>query len=219
MPRRLNLPDSASVATPAEDGKLFAPSADRNTSAIVELVQSLAPTSGKALELASGTGQHIVALATSLPDLMWQPSEVDPTRLSSIRAYVTSADLPNIGEVQTIDATSDGWGEQQQGQDLITLSNLLHLISMPETKTLIQEAAHALSTNGQLVIYGPFKRDDALTSEGDIRFDQSLRQQDPEIGYKSDQDVIKWGVDAGLSLTKSVDMPANNLAICWRKNL
>ena len=51
MSRRLNLPDSASVATPSGDGRLFAPSAARNAEAIATLVATHAPETGRALVL------------------------------------------------------------------------------------------------------------------------------------------------------------------------
>ena len=66
---------------------------------------------------------------------------------------------------------------------------------------------------GTLVIYGPFKRDGQLTSDGDQRFDAELRGADPQIGYKDDTQVAEALARAGLSLAEMVDMPANNLAL------
>ena len=72
-----NLPVTACVASLEADGRLNAPSAVRNTEAIVELVRNTAIKSGNALEIASGTGQHVVKLAAAMPLLDWQPSDVD----------------------------------------------------------------------------------------------------------------------------------------------
>lgn len=218
MPKRLNLPDSASVATPDAEGRLFAPSAARNTDAIVTLVSDLlGETSGHALEIASGTGQHITALATALPAFHWQPSDIDADRRTSIDAYAKAAALPNIAPALALDATSPGWGSGQSGRDFICLANLLHLISEKEARILISEAAQALAPGGRLMIYGPFMRDDDLISDGDKAFHTSLISQDPEIGYKSDFDVVEWGLSAWLDYDDMVEMPANNLAIIWRK--
>lgn len=217
MPRRLNLPDSASVATPDTHGKLFAPSAARNADAIATLVTSLAPKSGSALELASGTGQHVVTLGRALPEITWQPSEVDPERRASITSYVQAADLANLRAPIALDATCPGWGLRHAGQDIILCVNLLHLVSHSEARCLIQEAASALAPGGVLIIYGPFMRDGILTSDGDQLFHQSLREQDPEIGYKSDIEVIGWGETAGLTSRAVQETPANNLAIIWHK--
>ena len=89
----------------------------------------------------------------------------------------------------------------------------MHLISTPEARTLITEAAQALAPRGRFVLYGPFLRDGEATSDGDARFDASLRAQDPEIGYKDDFEVIDWLHEAGLDLIDVVEMPANNLGI------
>lgn len=216
MPRRLNLPDSASFATPESDGKLFAPSAARNVEAITALLTDFAPQ-GNALEIASGTGQHVVHFAKDLPQVTWQPTEIDPARRTSITAYLAETNPPNVKPPIELDATAAGWGTKHAGQNLITLANLLHLISEDEARTLITEAAQALAPEGLLIVYGPFKRGEQLISEGDISFDNSLRTQDSEIGYKSDATVIAWGETAGLTPLPPREMPANNLALLWQK--
>ena len=62
MPKRPTL-QSASVAHVLSGAKLNAPSAARNVDALCQLLAQVAPPSGNALELASGTGQHIVRFA------------------------------------------------------------------------------------------------------------------------------------------------------------
>ncbi len=217
MPRRLNLPDSASVAQPGDNGRLFAPSAARNSQAICDALCQIAPPSGRALELASGTGQHVVSLARAMPALSWQPTEIDAARRTSIDAHAADAALSNVAPAVALDATAPGWGGQHPGQDLIFLSNLLHLVSETEARCVVREAALALAPGGLLAIYGPFMRDDALTSDGDAAFHASLQAQDPEIGYKSDFDVVDWGGAARLEFAGMIEMPANNLLICWHK--
>jgi hypothetical protein len=211
------LPASASIATPEFGAKMYAPSAARNTDALCAMLRDHAPTVGNALEIASGTGQHVVAFATACPKLNWQPTEIDPTRRASIDAYVGEAGLPNIAPAETLNATTSDWGQTLQPQDLILLINLLHLISNPEAQTLITEAATALAPNGTLILYGPFKRSGMLISDGDARFDADLKSADAAIGYKDDLDIIRMLSDAGLTLTDTVQMPANNLAFIARK--
>ena len=58
---------------------------EENAGPITELVKEFAPEKGKALEIASGTGQHIVKLAVAKPSLDWQPSEIDQLRIASIQ--------------------------------------------------------------------------------------------------------------------------------------
>jgi SAM-dependent methyltransferase len=216
MPRRLTLPDTASIAHGDAGGRLTAPSAARNAGAIGNLVAEYAPQEGRALEIASGTGQHVAALADRLPRLLWQPSDIDPARRASIDAWAEAR--ANIAPARALDATSPGWAAAWAGLDLILVVNLVHLVSTPEARVLISEAAQALAPNGRFILYGPFLRDGETTSEGDARFHASLRAQDPEIGYKSDWDIIEWLQGADLDLCAVVEMPANNLAFVSRKS-
>lgn len=208
---------SASIATDTDNGKLFAPSAARNAEALCAAIASIAPETGDSLELASGTGQHITTFAAAMPNLTWYPTEVDDTRLTSIAAYTADSGLNNIAAPTLLNATQAGWHQTTAPKDLITLANLLHLISSPEAETLISEAAKTLGPNGTLLLYGPFKRDGILTSAGDITFDASLRAHDPETGYKDEIWVKTTAQTAGLTYSKTIDMPANNLALVFQK--
>ena len=210
-------PEPHSLALPGDGDRLVAPSAARNLGPIRDLLLQVAPRRGRALELASGTGQHVVAFAAALPGLHWQPTELAPDRRASIAAYVAEAGLANVAPPVALDAAAPGWGARQSGQALVFLSNLLHLIAMPRVEILIAEAAQALALGGRLVIYGPFMRAGVLTSDGDRAFHASLVTQDPGIGYKDDFDVMDLMQDAGLEMVEVVEMPANNLALVAEK--
>lgn len=211
MPRRLNLPDSASVATPGTGGRLSAPSALRNAEAICSVIAKWAPAKGCALEIASGTGEHAVRIAACQPGLTWQPSDIDAARRASIDAWAADAGCPNLQPAIELDACVPGWGRAHTGYDLIFASNILHLISDDEAQVLIAEASAALAAGGVLLIYGPFRRDDGFAGPGDAAFHASLVAQDPQIGYKSCADVAVWIRAAGLILHPTEAMPANNL--------
>ena len=206
-------PEATGFAQATEGEKLFAPTAARNQPAINAVMARIAPQSGKALEIASGTGQHIVGFAEMRPNILWQPTDVAPDRLASINAYREDSDLENILAAHVLNATQAGWAEANGPFDLIYLSNLLHLISEEAAKTLITEASAALNPGGVALIYGPFMRGGELSSAGDKDFHAKLTAQDPEIGYKDIQAVITWATKMGLHHVKTHEMPANNLAI------
>ncbi|NDW48085.1 DUF938 domain-containing protein [Ruegeria sp. PrR005] len=208
-------PSVASIATQGDGARMVAPAAERNVGVLCDLLEQVAPHKGRALELASGTGQHVSAFAARLPGLRWQPTEVDAQRRASIDAYCEGLDT--VAPTQELNATRPGWGAVWAGQDLVVLINLLHLISAPEAATLIAEAAAALAPGGRLVIYGPFMRAGELTSEGDARFHAALTAEDPEVGYKDDFDTMDLMQGAGLEMTEVVEMPANNLALIAEK--
>ncbi|MEL6433044.1 MAG: DUF938 domain-containing protein [Pseudomonadota bacterium] len=200
-----------SFAEAGEDGRLHAPSAERNVDAILQVLRAHAPSEGKALEIASGTGQHIVHFARQLPELDWQPSEVNPARIESIRIWREKAGLANLREPVTLDATHPGWSVRHGGQILIMLSNLMHLIDTSSAQTLISESAQALAPLGRLMIYGPFFRDGRATSDGDSRFHAKIVQEHPTFGYKNDADMLGWLRETGLHIVETLAMPANNL--------
>ena len=217
MGHRQNLPQTASVANYESDGRLNAPSAVRNGEPIVALVQKTAIKSGNALEIASGTGQHVVKLAAALPLLNWQPSDVDETRIRSIRCWSGDQHLKNLKPPCLLDATTEGWAAEHHGQDLILLVNLLHLISIGETKILVKEVSKALAPKGRAIIYGPFMRSGELISKSDMEFHQSLINRDPDLGYKNDLDMLNLFGESGLTHLSTNKMPANNLAFITQK--
>ena len=218
MVHRTKLPDTASVVNSKDGERLFSASAERNSASIINVVKRIAPNSGEALEIASGTGQHIAKLALSLPNLSWSPSEVERERLKSISGWIEEENLLNIKPPIHLDATEPGWAESLPQYDFILLVNLLHLISWNETKTLISELSKTLKKNGVVFIYGPFLRTGKLTSEGDKIFHNSLIQTDPDIGYKNDSDMLTLFYNSSLSHLETVIMPANNLAFVLQKN-
>ena len=217
MGHRQNLPKTASVASYESDGRLNAPSAVRNAEPIVELVRKTAIKSGNALEIASGTGQHVVKLASALPHLNWQPSDVDEARIKSIRCWSDDQHLTNLKPPCLLDATTEGWAAKHHGQDFILLVNLLHLISTKETKILVREMSKALASNGLSIIYGPFMRSGKLISKNDMEFHRSLINADPDLGYKNDVDMLNLFGEVGLVHLSTEKMPANNLAFILQK--
>ena len=217
MSFRKNIPPNASVAMQSNDGRLSAPAAEKNAGPITELVKEFAPEKGKALEIASGTGQHIVKLAVVKPHLDWQPSEIDQIRIASIEAWCKKDNVTNVRPPIILDATEIGWSSKFNCQKFILLVNLFHLISEDEAKILISEMSLALSPGGRSIIYGPFKRSGKLTSAGDQTFHQNLIEADPEIGYKNDVWMTDRLKKSKLKLLKVAPMPANNLAFISEK--
>ena len=67
--------------------KRVAPAAERNERFILETFGPRLPSTGRVLEVASGSGQHAVAFARAYPTLEWVPSDPDPAARASIDAY------------------------------------------------------------------------------------------------------------------------------------
>lgn len=205
----------ANTADDADDARMFAPAAARNGDAIVAALAPLLPKKGKALEVASGTGEHVVKLATATPGLTWYPTDIDTDRLTSIAAWTTHEKRTNIEAPVAFNAVTQVWDKAEM--DAIYLANLLHLISSEAAMALIANLASICAPTGHIAIYGPFKRGGTFASEGDEAFDTSLRLRDPAIGYKSIEWVDQQFAGHDLRPTERIAMPANNILTLWSR--
>lgn len=193
-----------------------APAATRNLAPILQALARHAPATGRALEIASGSGQQIVHFAAAHPGLIWQASDLDAENLASITAWAQFAPAPNLLPPTQLDAAQPGWAQPHAGLSLILMVNVLHLVSAPAAQTILHECSSALAPKGRLLVYGPFLRDGRATSAGDAQFDADLRARDPAIGYKD----LHWVTElmASNGLTCQIDpMPANNLMLIAQK--
>lgn len=76
--------------------KKHAPAALRNRDPIAAVLDQELPESGTVLEIASGSGEHIVHFAHLFGNLDWQPSDPDPEAIASILAYFNEYDGTNL---------------------------------------------------------------------------------------------------------------------------
>ncbi len=208
---KLKLPDTAPSSHALPDGRLSAPSAERNAAPIFERLADYVPDCGMVLELASGTGQHIAALARMYPDVAWQPSDASGDRMDSITAWRAHTGAGNLRDPVLLDAS--GVWPKLPDLRLVYVVNLFHLIPQKDAVAVIRGAAGALAAGGHFFVYGPFRTDGAFRSEGDAKFHASLNAQNPLIGYKDLEWMEAELCAAGLSLAAVHEMPANNLVI------
>ena len=217
MPLRENLPPTASQAENIGKKKLYSASAARNAPFILEVLSQYLPDKGKVLEVASGTGQHCTYFAEALCNLEWQPSEINPTSLDSIQAYIQETNQANINMPLSLDIATENWAKKIDAYNVIIAINIFHLISNKEMKNLIRESSLALKTSSYFVIYGPFMRGGELTSNQDVKFHTSLIECDPDIGYKDDFDILDEIEANNLSPEAVIEMPSNNLMFIAKK--
>ena len=204
------------------DGRLDAPAFHRNRQAILgALGRHLTGKSGDAVEIGSGTGQHVVEFARQFPQLTWWPSDLSDSHLRSIEAWRRHAGLSNIRPPQRIDVSDLAWGEVMRGAgrpgELLAVfcANVIHIAPWPVAEGLIAGAGRCLCQGGKLLLYGPFKRDGRHTSESNEAFDASLRRGNPEWGVRDVEAVERLAVRAGLSPVEIADMPANNFTLVF----
>ncbi|MES2190142.1 MAG: DUF938 domain-containing protein [Pseudomonadota bacterium] len=195
----------------------YSPAADRNKQAILDVLVSVLPERGNALEIASGTGQHVAWFASGLPGWTWQPSDAQPDGFESINAWVAQQGLSNVRAPVVIDVMAPNWLPDQQNFDLIYCANMLHISPWATCAALMGGSAQHLAPGGKLVTYGPYLEDGVPTSPGNLAFDQSLRERNPAWGIRRIEDVKAQAAKAGLQLISRHAMPANNLLLVWAR--
>lgn len=201
---------------PAPD---FSPAADRNKQPILAVLRDVLPDAGSALEIASGTGQHVAWFAAGLPRWTWQPTDVQPAALDSIAARVAQHGLLNVRSPLQLDVMAARWLPDDARFDAIVCANMLHIAPWATCAALMQGSARHLAAGGALITYGPYLEDGVPTSEGNLAFDQSLRAQDAAWGLRRREDVEREAAKVGLQLAARHAMPANNLLLAWTRAL
>jgi SAM-dependent methyltransferase len=191
-----------------------APAALRNREPIAEVLRDWLPESGLVLEIASGTGEHAVHFAQTFPQLEWQPSDVHPDALDSIRAWRQVAALPNVRDPLVLDAASSDWPIARA--DAVLSINMVHISSWAAALGLIEGAARILPEGGPLILYGPWLKDDIPTAPSNLAFDADLRRRDPEWGLRRVEDFAAAARPHGFELIETHPMPANNLMLLLR---
>ena len=199
---------------PAAAGKRHAPATERNRDAILAVLRAELPSSGLVLEVASGSGQHVVHFAAALPALDWQPSDPDPAALASIESWRQEAGLPNVRPPLRLDASAD-WPVERA--DAILCVNMVHISRWEATLGLMKGAGAILPPGGLLYLYGPYLRENVETAPSNLAFDASLKARDPQWGLRRVEDVIAAATDEGLVFRRLLEMPANNLSLIFRR--
>jgi hypothetical protein len=197
------------------DGKWSIPAADRNKGPILDVLARVLPRRGLVLEIASGTGQHVVHFAKALPGLTWQPSDPDSELRRSIALRVEEAQLPNVNSALDLDVTRLPW--PLQTADVVLAINLIHVAPWSATLALLEGAQALLSSDQALLLYGPYRRCGGHTSEGNARFDVDLRAVNPEWGLRDLEAVADVAAASGFVLAETIDMPANNFTLVFRR--
>ncbi len=195
--------------------KQISAASERNKGPILDVLERVLPESGRVLEIASGTGQHAVHFAAALPALEWQPSDIDPELRASVEAWRADAGLSNLLAPVHLDVTADPW--PVVAADAIVNANMIHIAPWEVCLGLFDGAARLLPVGGVLYMYGPYKIGGAHTAPSNASFDQSLRMRDPSWGIRDLDVVAEEAGRRGLDLIETVEMPANNLSVVYRK--
>ena len=124
--QRRPVPDRVrAMSITAGDPRRHAPATLRNREPIIAVLRDALPPAGLALEVASGTGEHVTALAAAFPQLAWQPTDRDPAALASIDGYAAAARLSNLRPALSLDAEEPNWPVARA--DVVICINMIHI--------------------------------------------------------------------------------------------
>lgn len=197
--------------------RLYAPAAARNREPILAVLRKHLPSRGLVLEVASGSGEHIVRFAQAWPDLDFQPSDADSQARASIDAWRVEAGLENLRPAIALDAAAEPW--PISAADAVLCINMIHIAPWAAAMGLVRGAASILTAEGVLYLYGPFRRNGAHTAPSNAAFDRSLRAQNAEWGVRDLEAVTELARSHGFSAPIVEGMPANNLSVIFRKQV
>lgn len=197
--------------------KRHAPATERNRDPILAVLRDELPARGVVLEIASGTGQHAVHFARALPQLTWQPSDLDDDARRSIEAWREEAGLPNLAPPLVLDVTAAPAAWPVAAADAIVCANMVHIAPWQASLGLLDGAAHLLAPGAPLITYGPYRFEGRFTAPSNQAFDASLRARDPAWGVRDLGELAREAARRGLLLASIRALPANNHVVVYRR--
>ena len=197
------------------DPRIHRPHVARNREPILAVLRRVLPARGLVLEIASGSGEHAAYFAKEIPGLTWQPSDPDAAALASIAAHNAAAALPNLLAPLRLDVTAKDWPVGRV--DVVMCNNMIHISPWAATEGLIAGAERVLTAGGILFLYGPYKIGGRHTAPTNQAFDEDLRSRNPEWGIRDLADVTALAQRHGFAAPETIEMPANNLSVIFRR--
>jgi len=192
-----------------------APAAARNRQPILDVLRPRLPAQGLVLEIASGSGEHIVHFAEALPNLVFQPSDPSPEARASIDDWVQELTLDNVRPALALDAAGDVWPLERA--DTVLCCNMIHIAPWEAAVGLVVGAGRILPKDGTLYLYGPYRRGGRHTAPSNEAFDLDLRGRDAAWGVRDLEAVAALAEARDFGLPEIIDMPANNLSLVFKR--
>jgi hypothetical protein len=95
----------------------YAPATLRNRDFILDVLRDVLPMTGVILEVASGSGEHIVHFARNFSALVFQPSDPDTDARLSVAAWVKATGVTNVRAPIALDALHFGLANRISRRD------------------------------------------------------------------------------------------------------
>lgn len=199
-------------------GALHAPHTLRNRGPILDVLRRHLGTAHAVLEIGCGTGEQGPWFAKRLTHLTWLPSDIDARAVESATLWRDALGADNMPAPIALDVTQRPWPLPDGfTPDAIVSINMIHIAPFAACEGLLKGAGDILPDGGVLFLYGPYRIGGKHTAPSNAMFDQSLHARDPAWGIRDLETVIELAAQAGLGHVETVNMPANNLSVVFRK--
>uniref|UniRef100_A0A3B3HMU6 Zgc:103625 n=1 Tax=Oryzias latipes TaxID=8090 RepID=A0A3B3HMU6_ORYLA len=194
---------------------LLSPQAERNWESLCSVLEDVLEDQSHrqlfALELGSGTGQHVIRFAQKMPFVTWQPSDIEEASRESIKAYIAATHIQTVLQPVHLDA-SEPWekwaGLSKNSCDIIIAINLLQYSSF-KTDSKVKLVF--------LVLFQVYAVNGIITPSRNEQLDAEIRKLNPEWGLP-DIDVLRQhAFGNGLRLERMVEMEDYYKCLIFRK--
>nr|HIL74116.1 DUF938 domain-containing protein [Rhodospirillales bacterium] len=200
--------------------KYVAWAGNRNKDPILRVFKDKMPKeSGKVLEMASGSGMHVNFFAPHFDHLYFHPSDKDVEVFDNIKNLTSDHSNGNIADPVHLDLTDpETWlnaGDTQSFSAIFCI-NIFQVAPISIADGMMKCAAHLLSEDGFLLIYGPFQVSGQCTTESNQKFHDTLSSAGvSEWGLKDVADLKAAAAKYGMELKEQIDMPVNNFSLIF----
>ncbi len=191
----------------------FSQACENNKVPILDILREVFVSPARVLEIGTGTGQHAVHFARSLPHLHWQPSD-HPDAAHLCRLRLEQAELPNILPMMELDVGRKPW--PVSSIDGAFSANTAHIMAWSEVEQMFHGIGERLTAKGAFCLYGPFNEQGRFTSDSNRQFDQHLKARAPHMGIRDLDDMNELAKAEGMMLEDNIAMPANNRLLVFR---
>ena len=193
--------------------KPYSEACEQNRAPILAVIRPLFSQAGRLLEIGSGTGQHAVYFAADMHHLVWQTSDRIENHAGILR-WMQDEGTDNVRPPLALDVLKNEW--PQPGFDAVFSANTAHIMGEKAVEAMFRGVARILGKGGLFALYGPFNYRGEYTSDSNRRFDQWLKQRDPQSGIKDFEVLDHLARELGLALESDHEMPVNNRILVWR---
>ncbi|MCF2858527.1 class I SAM-dependent methyltransferase [Pseudoalteromonas sp. SMS1] len=194
--------------------KPFSQACENNKDPILQKLRPFFADAAYVLEIGSGTGQHAVHFAASMPSLQWQTSDLAHNH-DGITCWCKEASLSNLKLPLVLDLNMAHWPITEV--PAIYTANTLHIVSTRLVARFFTGVSQHLAPHGKLAIYGPFNYHGQFTSQSNAQFDTFLKTRDPDSGIRDIEWICELAAAAELTLVTDHAMPANNRLLFFKR--